>query len=213
MAPHAHARLHSASVSWPALTHSFQPWPKEPATPHARPSPPGLAAALGVATDDGARPVTPPKQKRRKQRVKEGAAASADGGGGAEVSGEPATTELGKLIEASDATLAKVRAAIVHAVEKADADDGFDGVAAYANIEKLVELATKLNGALLAKARGGTMTEKKRVRLLAKQTRALDEALKSAAALEPDAADARLRAAAAILSEADAAAGPAALRC
>ena len=85
-----------------------------------------------------------------------------------------------------------MRAAIVHAVEKADADDGFDGVAAYANIEKLVELATKLNGALLAKARGGTTAEKKRVRLLAKQTRALDEALKSAAALEPDAADARL---------------------
>ena len=93
----------------------------------------------------------------------------------------------------------------------ADADDAFDGVAAYANIEKLVELATKLNGALLAKARGGTMAEKKRVRLLA-QTRALDEALKSAAALEPDAADARLRAAAAILSEADAAAAAAAER-
>ena len=183
------------------------PWVSPP------PSPPGLAAALGVATDDGARPVTPPKQKRRKQRVKEGTAASADGG--AEAAGEAAaaaTSELGKLIEASDATLAKVRAAIVHAVERADAEDVFDGVAAYANIEKLVELATKLNGALLAKARGGTMAEKKRVRLLAKQTRALDEALKSAAALEPDAADARLRAAAAILSKADAAAAAAAER-
>ena len=165
-------------------------------------------AALGVATDDGARPVRAAKAEAPEQRVKDGSDAAATG----VAAPRPRASRRRGARQADRGERCDARQGARR--DRAGGGEGrrrraaFDGVAAYANIEKLVELATKLNGALLAR-RAAARWPRRNASDCSPSRRERSTRPSSRRRRSNPTPPTRGRAAAAILSEADAAAAAA----